>query len=38
MPKKQEMQEKEFVEQELRRLFEVTLQLEDELNSIVVRN
>ena len=38
MATKQEMKEKQLVEQELGHLLEITFQLEDELNSIVVRN
>jgi len=38
IPAKTEMKEKEFVEQELSHLLEITLQLEDELNSIVARD
>jgi len=37
MEKKLEM-EKEFVERELSSLLEFTLQLEDELNSVIVKN
>jgi len=38
MANKQEMKEKEYTEKELGQLLEVTLHLEDELNSIVARN
>jgi len=34
MPKKKQNMEKEFVEKELSNLLEITLKLEDELNSI----
>jgi hypothetical protein len=34
MPKKKQDMEKEFVEKELSNLLEITLKLEDELNSI----
>ena len=38
MTSKQQKIEKEFVKQELKCLLEITLQLEDELNSIVIQN